>query len=214
MLPAKAATEASRIRNSTFIDRQGYQSRTVVAPSRKCIVRVGLNQGLRGRSTSSRRKQSSDLLDPCNPGQPAFPARRRLGRAARRYMRLHGKNNVRQLRAYLLEIGHEMPSVRKIEACQTKSSSERSSRSSRYNATAYARQDATHSFVQNVSRIGDEDGRTGRAADDDELGRLNEHGEFSPLHQVSAGYGADYSDDCDDDEHGSLIFLPHLPRAL
>jgi hypothetical protein len=47
MLPAKAATEARRIRNSTFIDRQGYQSRTGVGPSRKCIVRLGLNQGLR-----------------------------------------------------------------------------------------------------------------------------------------------------------------------
>lgn len=69
MLPAKAATEASRIRNSTFIDRQGYQSRTVVAPSRKCIVRVGLNQGygvVRLHAAESNRRTSLTHAIPGN----------------------------------------------------------------------------------------------------------------------------------------------------
>ena len=90
MLPAKAATEASRIRNSTFIDRQGYQSRTVVGPSRKCIVRVGLTRGygvVRLHAAKSNRRTSLTSAIPATGFRDGVG----LGERPGRYMRLHGK---------------------------------------------------------------------------------------------------------------------------
>jgi hypothetical protein len=40
-----------------------------------------------------------------------------------------------------------------------------------------------------------------RAADDDQLGRLHQHGELSVLHEISAGHGAQHDDKSDDRKH-------------
>jgi hypothetical protein len=142
MLPAKTATEARRIRNSTFIDRQGYQSPRVLSPSRKCIVRLRLDQrdthtrtGQMVRSILAQRLHllvgvvvvqfdaaGSNRRTTCDQGSSGHRFSQHgvgLGPGGSRCRHLR-KNNDRPAPAVSLKIGHNMAAIGK--AGQTRSS--------------------------------------------------------------------------------------------
>src|SRR5580704_905234 len=61
--------------------------------------------------------------------------------------------------------------------------------------------DTTRNLLENVKRIGNEDGADGRAADGDQFSRLNKHFEITVLHQVAGHHTAENNDNADNREH-------------
>src|SRR6202034_4312601 len=67
--------------------------------------------------------------------------------------------------------------------------------------------DSARNLLQNMQRIGDEDGADGCPTDGDQFRRLNENAQVPVLHQIAGHYTAKNHDDADDRKHKSSQLL-------
>ena len=63
-------------------------------------------------------------------------------------------------------------------------------------------------LLEDVKRIGDENGADGCAQDRDQFRRLNEHAEVPMLHQIPGHYAAENHDNADDRKHKLISLHP------
>ena len=60
---------------------------------------------------------------------------------------------------------------------------------------------STHDLLQNVKRVGDQHGSSGRTGNDDQLRRLKKYLDVAMLHQISAEHGPEDDHNSDDGKH-------------